>query len=72
MSQSILAPSHHQVSIPTETAKVRVIDVTECIPDITTNLIASSSEHYDLPPDIFEDLVFQALNDVIDTVTFCV
>jgi hypothetical protein len=66
MSQSILAPSHHLVSIQTETATVRVIDVTDCIPDITANLISASPEHSNLPPKQFESLVFQALNDLVD------
>jgi hypothetical protein len=68
MSPSTLSPasSHHQVSIQTATATVRVINVTDCIPDITANLIAASPDHYDLPPDIFESLVFEALNDLID------
>jgi hypothetical protein len=72
LSTLSLASSHHQVSIQTETANVRVIDVTDCIPDITANLIAASPEHSDLPSGIFESLVFEALNDLIDTVTFCV
>ena len=46
--------------------KVLTIDLTECIPDLTANLIAASPDHYDLPPDIFESLVFEALNDLID------
>lgn len=66
MSQSILAPSHHLVSIQTETATVRVIDVTDCIPDITANLISTSQKHSNLPTDLFENLVFQALNDLVD------
>lgn len=43
----------------------RIIDLTDSIPDITANLI-HDSEHFQLPSDIFEKLVFQALNDLID------
>ena len=42
-----------------------IIDLTDSLPDITANII-HDSEHYQLPSDIFEDLVFQALNDLID------
>lgn len=45
---------------------VRTIDLTDCIPDITTNIIHESSEHYLLPSDIFEDVILQAINDLID------
>lgn len=50
---------------PQTIIKSRIIDVTDSIPDITANII-HDSEHYQLPSDIFEDLVFQALNDLID------
>jgi hypothetical protein len=63
---TFLAPSRRLVSIQTETAIVRVIDLTDGIPDITANLISDQPEHCHLPPDIFEDLVFKALNDLID------
>jgi len=43
----------------------RIIDLTECIPDITTNLIVDS-EHYQLPSDLFEEALLKALNDLID------
>lgn len=45
--------------------KHRIIDVTDSVPDITANLI-HDSEHYLLPPDIFENIVFEALNELID------
>ena len=50
-----------QVSTP----KIPIIDLTDSITDITANLI-HDSEHHQLPSDIFEKLVFQALNDLID------
>ncbi|NJK58793.1 MAG: hypothetical protein HC939_23840 [Pleurocapsa sp. SU_5_0] len=43
----------------------RIIDLTNSIPDITANLI-HDSEHFQLPSDLFEDLLFEALNDLID------
>jgi hypothetical protein len=46
--------------------KVRTIDLTECLPDITSNIISASPEHYLLPSDIFEDIVFTAINELID------
>lgn len=49
----------------TTTAKVRTIDLTECLPDITANTI-HNSEHSLLPSDIFEPLILQAINDLID------
>jgi hypothetical protein len=50
----------------TTTAKVRAIDLTDCLADITSNIISASSEHYLLPSDIFEDAVLTALNELID------
>ena len=35
------------------------------IPDITANIIYDS-EHFQLPSDIFENAVYEALNDLID------
>ena len=43
----------------------RIINVTESFPDITANLIVDS-EHYLLPSDLFEGVLFEALNDLID------
>jgi len=43
----------------------RIIDLTDSIPDVTSNLIVDS-EHYQLPPDIFENALYEALNDLID------
>ena len=43
----------------------RIIDLTDSIPDITANVIIDT-EHYQLPSDLFEDAVYQALNDLID------
>jgi hypothetical protein len=45
---------------------VHIINLTDCIPDITANIIHKSSEHYLLPSDIFEDVTVQAINDLID------
>ena len=41
------------------------IDLTDCIRDIAANYV-HDSEHFQLPSDIFENLVFQALNELID------
>jgi hypothetical protein len=60
------------IMMNTTTAKVRAIDLTDCLADITSNIISASPEHYLLPSDIFEDLILQAINDLIDAVTFCV
>ena len=43
----------------------RIINVTESIPDITANLVVDS-EHYLLPSPLFEGVLFEALNDLID------
>jgi len=43
----------------------RIINLTDSIPDVTSNLIVDS-EHYQLPSDIFEDTLYEALNDLID------
>jgi|GEM_PF-1894252 len=42
------------------------IDVNDCLEDITANYIADSTEHYQLPSSLFEKVVFQAMNDLID------
>ncbi|MBW4533701.1 MAG: hypothetical protein KME09_07155 [Pleurocapsa minor HA4230-MV1] len=47
------------------TTNVRVIDLSECLADITANTIYNS-EHNLLPSDIFEDVILQAINDLID------
>ena len=47
------------------TATSRIINVTESIPDITANLVVDS-EHYLLPSPLFEGVLFEALNDLID------
>jgi hypothetical protein len=44
----------------------RNIDLTDSIPDLTANIIHNSAEHYLLPCDIFEDVILQAVNDLID------
>lgn len=49
----------------TSTTEARVIDLSECLADITANII-HNSEHHLLPSDIFEDAVFQALNELVD------
>ena len=43
----------------------RIIDLTDALPDITSNLVVDS-QHYNLPPSLFEDLMFEALNDLVD------
>ena len=48
----------------------RIIDLTDSIPDITANLI-HDSEHYQLPSDIFENAVLEAINDLIDDFADC-
>jgi hypothetical protein len=42
----------------TTTAKARVIDLSECLADITANTI-HNSEHSLLPSDIFEPLILR-------------
>jgi len=42
------------------------IDVNDCLGDITANYITDSTEHYQLPSDIFENVVFEAMNDLVD------
>ena len=44
----------------------RIIDLTDSLPDIAANLIYDNPELNQLPSDIFEDAVFEALNDLID------
>ena len=58
-------PSAIKTHISTSIDKHRIIDLTDSIPDITANLI-DDSQHYQLPSELFEDAVFQALNDLID------
>lgn len=53
------------LSITQAKASPRIIDLTDSIADITANLI-HDSEHYQLPSDIFESLVFQTINELID------
>ena len=52
-------------SIPAPLDKHRIIDLTDSIPDITANLI-HDSQHHQLPSELFENAVFEALNDLID------
>ena len=59
MSPTIL--TQHSTFIPIRSAKVRIINVTDCIPDIASNYI-HDSEHYQIPSEIFEDLILEALN----------
>jgi hypothetical protein len=49
----------------TATENLRIIDLTDSLPDITANIV-NDSEHYQLPSDIFEDAVLAAINDLID------
>jgi len=42
------------------------INVSDCLEDITANYIADSVEHYQLPSDLFENVLFEAMNDLID------
>lgn len=41
------------------------IDLTDCIPDIAANYV-HDSEHFQLPSDIFEALIYKAVNELID------
>ena len=43
----------------------RIVDLTDSLPDIAANLI-HDSEHFQLPSDIFEEVLFEALNDLVD------
>ncbi len=65
MSQTIIA----QTTASIQTSQ-RIIDLTDSIPDITANLI-HDSEHYQLPSDIFENAVLEAINDLIDDFADC-
>lgn len=51
------------ISVTSKTSYV--IDLSDCIEDITDNVI-HGSEHYDLPSDIFQPVIVQALNDLLD------
>jgi hypothetical protein len=51
----------NQTTTPTKYS----IDLTEAIPDITANVI-HDSRFNQLPSDIFEKVVFKALNNLID------
>ena len=63
MSPTIL--TQHSTFIPIRSAKVRIINVTDCIPDIAYNYI-HDSDHYQIPSEIFEDLILKALNELVD------
>ena len=43
----------------------RIIDLTDAVPDIAANLIYGSEYHH-LPSDIFEALIVQLINDLVD------
>ena len=53
-------------TIPKTQTAPPIIDLTDSLPDITANLIYDHPELNQLPPNIFEDAVFKALNDLID------
>lgn len=53
------------LSISRTKAAPRIIDLTDSLPDITANLI-HDSKHFQLPSDLFEDILFEALNELID------
>jgi hypothetical protein len=63
--QEISNDNDAETTITDSTSTVRTIDVTNCIPDITENII-HDSEHSLLPSDIFEGVTLQAINDLID------
>lgn len=42
-----------------------IVDLTDSVPDIAANLIYGSQYHH-LPSDIFEALIVQLINDLID------
>ena len=43
-----------------------IIDASEFLDDVTTNYIFDSPDYHNLPSDIFEGTLFDALNDLID------
>ena len=43
----------------------RIIDLTDSLADITANII-HDSEHHQLPFNLFEDAILEAINDLID------
>ena len=53
-------------TIPKAQSAPHIIDLTDSLPDITASLIHDHPGLYQLPSDIFEDAVFQALNDLVD------
>lgn len=53
------------MNFPIAQTNPRIIDVSDNLPDITANVV-HDSEHHQLPSDIFEDVIFDALNDLVD------
>ncbi len=43
----------------------RIIDLTDSLPDFTANII-DDSEYHQLPSNLFEDAILEAINDLID------
>ena len=43
----------------------RIIDLTDSLPDLTANII-EDSEHHQLPSNLFEDAILEAINDLVD------
>ncbi|MEL6928202.1 MAG: hypothetical protein AAFO95_06185 [Cyanobacteria bacterium J06600_6] len=60
-----MTTSKTQTQTAADKVTPRIINVTESIPDITANLVVDS-EHYQLPSYLFEGVLFEALNDLID------
>ena len=61
----ILTTVKQRASYTSTNTQKHIIDLTDCVADTSSNII-HDSEHYQLPSDIFENVVFEALNDLID------
>lgn len=59
----------NETTLQTQTPSPQ-IDLSECLTDITANII-HDSEHYQLPSNIFEKAVLEAINDLIDDFADC-
>ena len=53
------------LSLSQSKVTTNIINLTDCIADIAFNYI-HDSEHFDIPSDIFEDLILKALNELVD------
>ena len=68
MISTTVKPSTSHTNINTNTntnTRKHIIDLTDCVVDTTANIIYDS-EYSQLPSDIFENTIFEALNDLID------